>query len=483
MLRDDIGPGRVGYEACDDGNRVQTDDCINTCALAICGDGQVRAGVEACDDGNEVETDACRNDCSLAACGDGVVHVGVEACDDANQVQTDGCLNNCTAASCGDGQIQAGVEACDDGNQNDGDNCSNACRPNSNILSSGDTVNCMVRSGFAYCMGHNYFGTVGDGTTTHRSIPTRVADLTDVLQISGGGRHHCALKSNGQVWCWGRNNYGQLGDRTTIQRNRPVRVYGLSDAIAIAGGLNFACALRSNRTIACWGRGANGQLGNGSTRDYHNSPVQVVGLTDVTSIDLGQYHGCALKGDGTSWCWGANTYGELGDGTTTQRSSPQRVINDTGFIELRASHSHSCARKGDGTIWCWGYNRLGELGIGAGAHRSAPTQMLQVNDAIALVMPGRHRTCLIRQNRTLWCTGYNEYGGLGDGTTRNRTSPVQVFGLVDVVHVSQGSSGDGTLARTANNETYAWGRNYWGSLGIGNANTTNYSTPRRINGF
>ena len=162
---------------------------------------------------------------------------------------------------------------------------------------------------------------------------------------------------------------------------------------------------------------------------------------------------------------------------------PQRVVGDEGFVELRVSNSASCARKANGTVWCWGYNFYGELGIGSNTNRATPTQMLNVNDAVQLAMPGAHRVCFIRQNRTLWCAGFNEYGSLGDGSTTHRNSPVQVFGLVDVVHVSQSGYSYATLATTANNATYAWGRNYWGSLGIGNANTTSYTTPQRINGF
>ncbi len=115
------------FEACDDGNKVDGDACLNSCAAAACGDGVLQAGVEACDDGNQVDSDGCRNSCVVAACGDGVVQGGVEACDDGNQVDNDGCRNSCVLAACGDGVVQAGVEVCDDGNKNDGDGCTAAC--------------------------------------------------------------------------------------------------------------------------------------------------------------------------------------------------------------------------------------------------------------------------------------------------------------------------------------------------------------------
>ncbi|MBI4224131.1 MAG: DUF4215 domain-containing protein, partial [Deltaproteobacteria bacterium] len=115
------GDGFVtGDEVCDDGNRSDTDGCLNTCVPASCGDGFVRDGVEACDDGNRVDTDACRNRCALPTCGNAEVEGG-EACDDGNDSSTDACLNTCVAASCGDGFVQTGVEACD------GEGCLDDC--------------------------------------------------------------------------------------------------------------------------------------------------------------------------------------------------------------------------------------------------------------------------------------------------------------------------------------------------------------------
>jgi MYXO-CTERM domain-containing protein len=124
-------------EECDDGNNVNTDDCLNNCKNGRCGDGATKANVEECDDGNQVDTDACRNDCTDATCGDGVVQAGVEECDDGNQVDTDACRNNCDDASCGDGVVQAGSEDCDDDNTEDGDGCSATCQTEPGAADSG----------------------------------------------------------------------------------------------------------------------------------------------------------------------------------------------------------------------------------------------------------------------------------------------------------------------------------------------------------
>ncbi|MEZ4384236.1 MAG: DUF4215 domain-containing protein [Nannocystaceae bacterium] len=131
------GDGKVeGNEVCDDGNTDNTDDCLDTCQPAGCGDGFVQEGVEDCDDGNRDNTDGCLDTCAAAACGDGFIQMGVEECDDGNDDNADGCLDTCVLATCGDGYVWEGNEACDDGNDVDDDACNNSCA----LASCGDGV-------------------------------------------------------------------------------------------------------------------------------------------------------------------------------------------------------------------------------------------------------------------------------------------------------------------------------------------------------
>ena len=132
--------------------------------------------------------------------------------------------------------------------------------------------------------------------------------------------------------------------------------------VEIAGGYEHVCARKSDGTVWCWGRNTHGQVGDGSTID-RTRPTQVSGLTNAVSIASG-YHSCVQKGDGTTWCWGYNGGGSLGDGTTTNRSVPVRVQNDTGFVEVDVSGTGTCARKANGRLWCWGNNSAGEVGDG-----------------------------------------------------------------------------------------------------------------------
>ena len=331
-------------------------------------------------------------------------------------------------------------------------------------------------------MGNNANGAVGDGTNTNRSQPTQVLNLTGIVALSGTLYTHCALKSDATVWCWGRNYNGQLGDGTNRNRNQPVRVVELQNIVELEGGAQSQCARRDDGTVWCWGYNSNGQLGDGSTTN-RNRPVQVSGINNALQI-AGGSASCARLDDGSTWCWGYNGYGQVGDGTSnTNRYTPVRVSNDSDFIDVQAGVKHICARKANGTLWCWGHNRFGELGDGTTTHRNVPTQVLNVSDATAIAVGGEHKTCAIRAEGLMWCWGYNAHGALGDGTTAHRSAPVRVVGLGPVTHMARGSAGYSNFARTAADETYAWGQNYFGSLGLGNASTEYYTTPQRVPDF
>jgi cysteine-rich repeat protein len=468
-----IGSAFAETTDCAEDNRLCHD---GVCVDAGCGNGILEDG-EICDDGNLVNTDACTDVCRSAACGDGATRTdieegqpGYEACDDNNVLNTDACTNDCRPAACGDGHVQAGVDGCDDGNQNDDDGCDNNCRDTTRPLSLSQFSNCILRAGIPYCMG----GARG-------SVPNQVLNLTGVLQLSGTAHAHCALKSDGTVWCWGSNNRGQLGDGTNGYRGEPGQVVTLTDIVELDGGVYGICARRNDGTVWCWGYNLHGQLGDGSTTNS-DRPVQVSGINNALQIAAGNAS-CARLGDGTTWCWGYNGDGQVGDGTNIDRTTPVRVNNDSGFVDLQAGWFHTCARKANGTLWCWGSNGAGQLGDGTGTNRNVPTQVLNVSDATAIAVPGSHKTCAVRTGGLMWCWGHNGYGGLGDGTTITRRAPVRVIGLGAVTHMANGPVGDGNFARTATNETYAWGYNFRGSLGIGDAGSEIYTTPQRVLGF
>ena len=179
----------------------------------------------------------------------------------------------------------------------------------------------LTPTGAVMCWGYNSDGQLGDGTNTQRNSPVSIPSLTSgITSISSGQYHTCAITSAGAVMCWGQNSYGQLGDGTTTQRNSPVSIPSLTSGVtSVSSGEYHSCALTSSGAVMCWGLNSNGQLGDG-TNTQRNSPVSIPSLTSgVTSISSGAYHSCALTSAGAAKCWGRNSYGQLGDGTTTMR--------------------------------------------------------------------------------------------------------------------------------------------------------------------
>ena len=174
------------------------------------------------------------------------------------------------------------------------------------------------------CWGRNDYGQLGDGATTGSSTPVGVSGLEGgVAAVAAGGSHACALTNAGGVLCLGVNSSGQLGDGTVTNRRTPVAVSGLASGVAaVAAGGYHTCAVMTSGAAQCWGDGSYGQLGDGATTGSF-TPVPVTGLSaGVAALAPGAQHTCALMGDGEVQCWGRNVYGQLGDGTTTDRSSP-----------------------------------------------------------------------------------------------------------------------------------------------------------------
>jgi alpha-tubulin suppressor-like RCC1 family protein len=196
------------------------------------------------------------------------------------------------------------------------------------------------------------------------AAPKLVTGLSGVRAIAASDRHSVALTSDGGVWVWGDHGAGDQGNGVYSNSAAPLRLRGFSDIVAIAAAYQLTIALKQDGTVWAIGYGAAGGLGNGSTVNTSTTPVMVKGLAGVKAIAGGYMHACALKGDGSVWCWGYNHDHQLGDTrlTTDASNVPVRAGTLTRVAAITAANNHSAAVTADGTVWTWGQNNGGALG-------------------------------------------------------------------------------------------------------------------------
>jgi alpha-tubulin suppressor-like RCC1 family protein len=350
-------------------------------------------------------------------------------------------------------------------------------------VAAGPGHTCAVTTGGGVvCWGSNNNGQLGDGTTTNRSTPTVVTGLeSGVAAIAGGGNHTCALTTGGGVVCWGTNVFGQLGDGTTAQRLTPTAVSGLSSGVAaIAAGYSHSCALTTGGAV-CWGSNSAGQLGDG-TATNRATPTAVIGLSGgVAAIAANYQHTCAVTTGGGAVCWGSNGTGQLGDGTTTDRSTPTAVSGlSSGVATLAAGWFHTCAAATGGGMWCWGANWSGQLGDGTTTNQSTPVAVTGLSTGVAVIALGISHTCALTAGGGVVCWGQNAQGELGDGTTTDRLTPTVVSGLSNGTAALAAGQGH-TCAVMTGGGVVCWGGGGKGQLGDGT--TTRRTMPMAVNGL
>ncbi len=319
-------------------------------------------------------------------------------------------------------------------------------------ISAGAAHACAVLvDGTARCWGFNGSGQLGDSTTANSSVPVIVTTsagtaLSGVIQISAGGFYTCAVLNDGTARCWGSNGDGQLGNDSAASSSVPVIVTtsagtALSGIIHISAGVTKTCALLADTTARCWGRNTEGRLGDGTTTPS-SLPVTVVDtgvgttLSGITQVFAGYEHACAVVADTTARCWGNNGAGRLGDGTTTNRSVPVTVTTGagtalSGITQISLDFQHSCAMLVDTTARCWGNNAAGQLGDGTTTNRSVPvavtTSAGTALSGITQISAANFHTCAVLVDTTARCWGNNGSGRLGDGTTTQSPIPVTVL--------------------------------------------------------
>ena len=416
------------------------------------------------------------------------------------------------------------------------------------VATSGDHCLALLAGGVVRAWGRNSNGQLGDGSYTDRRSPVVVTGLSGMAGIAAGSRHSMALDVDGMLVAWGDNSVGELGIGTTTGQGgganwpSPIAVsafpggvpamaagdqasyvyapdgrvmaaglninYNLGDGtvanrsnfveagiedaiIGVSAGNQHALAVRADGRAVAWGYNGAGQLGDGTTTD-RSSPVFVAGLTDVVAVAAGKLagdHSLALRADGTVWAWGDNSFGELGDGSHTERHQPVPVLVTlypsvltapvTGVTAIAAGGMHSLALHANGTVSAWGSNTCGQLGDGSTSERTTAVSVSGLASVVAIAAGVSHSLAL-KSDGTLWAWGCNEYGQLGVGQSPAFSNvPLQV--TYGALHFSSIAAGNYHSLGTSTNHVYAWGLNTYGQLALPLNNTMGH-VPYEVSG-
>lgn len=391
--------------------------------------------------------------------------------------------------NCGDGYVSP-LETCDDGNRISGDGCSSMCRTEVSNIAAGIFHACAITGdGGVKCWGDGSYGVLGRASFSSKT-PVVVQGIPErVTAISAGAYHTCALTVSGNIYCWGYNYEGQLGSETTEYYSAtPIKVAGDSDVFtSISVGAITSCATTTTGSAKCWGANTVTLSGDSYASGDSSTPVAVPEMPErIISIDPGGPHTCAVTEPGKLYCWGGNRTGELGNGTTANSLTPVEVSGILGAVaSVSAGSDHTCAVTVDGELYCWGGNESGQLGDGTNNDNSSPVKISAFSSKTRKVMAAYQRTCAISDEGSLKCWGNNQYGSIGDGTTRNRNTPVDVMGISNGVEEVSGFSMT-SCALVTGGSIKCWGamsNELFSNLALGNGYKTAYSTPVDVTGL
>jgi alpha-tubulin suppressor-like RCC1 family protein len=402
-------------------------------------------------------------------------------------------------------------------------------------IAAGDLHSCaLLVGGTVKCWGENASGQIGNNTRTDAFTPVTVlGSLAGVAGIAAGGSHSCARLQDGKVKCWGEDGSGQIGNNTLLDDALTPQAVGggLTSVAGIAAGGKHTCAVLATGGIKCWGENGSWQIGNNAATSMTDVKVPASGVTGVAgavAVSAGGSHSCARLGDGTvkcwgengSWqtgnnaatgadvklaaavpglsgaaatsglaaggshtcvqtsgagvlCWGSNSSGQIGDGSTTSPRKTPQPVGSLGAasavvapVAVAAAEAHSCSQRLNGALACWGRNASGQLGDGTTNSSLTPVNVEDIAGASAVAV-GLAHTCAIVPGQAVECWGDNTHGQLGDGTNNPSTAPVAVRNADDspLVGVTALVAGAHHTCAIASGGVKCWGRNNSGQLG------------------
>jgi alpha-tubulin suppressor-like RCC1 family protein len=337
-----------------------------------------------------------------------------------------------------------------------------------------------------FAWGNNSAGQLGinTGVGDNKSSPVQVSSSTWVQASAGGSTagHSLAVKVDGTLWAWGKATQGQLGLNQggffAPDRSQPTQVGVLTNwsQVSAGPGSEVSGALKTDQTLWMWGGNSFGSIGDGTVIN-RSSPVQVGGDTNWAQLSVGGANVAAIKTTGTLWMWGINGAGQLGDNTTVSKSSPVQVGALTNWGQVSTSNgTHTLAVKTDGTLWAWGSNGNGGIGNGTTADRSSPVQIGALTNWSKVAASQQGNSLAVKTDGTLWAWGNNSVGQLGDNTTVSKSSPVQIGALTNWATPTAGGSVCGALK--TDGTAWVWGFNLYGM--IGDNTTVSKSSPVQV---
>lgn len=338
-------------------------------------------------------------------------------------------------------------------------------------LSAGEEGNCVVSPANAlFCWGNGVNGQNGNDTSGLESTPAAITTLSNVTQVNRGGDHACAVVQAGDLSCWGVNSSGELGTgvTSTTPSLLPVKA-NIAGARSVAAGGAFTCALRTDGQPWCWGDNTYGQLGTGTLGGSSPVPAQVTGIANVTAIDAGMFHVCALTATGEVFCWGSNSDGQIGyDGAPFDHTpTPAKALLPEPVVQITAGGTTSCARTAGGKVYCWGSNVSGQVGtFGSSTQHNTPVAPQSLEVAIAGVDTNGSSTCAWTTIGQAYCWGANGGGQLGGGVGPGGPQKISVMGLpAPVRSLSVGAFH--VCAILIDGRVVCWGSNQGNALGDG----------------
>ncbi|KAH9255072.1 hypothetical protein BASA81_006858 [Batrachochytrium salamandrivorans] len=330
----------------------------------------------------------------------------------------------------------------------------------------------LQRNGQVFAVGYNENGQLGLNTVTKALLPRAMLSVTNASDVSTGIQYSCLIDS--QVKCTGNNDYYQLGDGTITRRSMLTPVLGLDSGIEeVYCGYGGSCVRTKSGKAQCWGQFAN---------VVRTSPVNITLPGGIQSISLGNEHACIVEVGGKLYCMGYNGYGRLGTGKKITQPTPTQVVGlaAENIVSVACGLQHTCAVNSAGAMFCWGAYSYGQLGDPSIFSNSfVPVQVTGITSGAAFAWAGEYNSFALMQSGTVWSFGGDVYGVFGTGSTSNQYVPI-VFGkgVSGVVEIRGGYYT--TCVLLQNDRVWCTGYNYFGQLGVGEGMASSHTLVEMV---